>query len=55
MALDTHTYTDDTGTERCDNCKDPADDCVCACTTCGDAVEECACDDGPAYPAVWTE
>lgn len=53
MALDT--YADDNGTERCDNCNETTDDCVCRCVECGDAVEECACSEGPAYPAVWSE
>lgn len=46
------TYTDDDGTERCDNCGEPTDECVCYCVECGDHVTECACDDGPTYPAV---
>ena len=47
------TYTDDDGTERCDNCDETAGgDCVCCCAECGDHVTECACEDGPTYPAV---
>ncbi len=46
------TYVDDEGNERCDNCDEEVNECVCACAVCGDAVAECSCDEGPAYPAV---
>lgn len=46
------TYTDSFGVERCDNCGETTDECVCACVECGDAVADCACDEGPSYPAV---
>jgi hypothetical protein len=49
------TYTDDNGDERCDNCGDTTQECVCACSECGDGVAECACDEGPTYPAVYRE
>lgn len=45
-------YTDADGVERCGNCNDTMDECVCACSDCGDHVTECACDDGPSYPTV---
>ncbi len=45
-------YTDANGDERCDNCGDLAQECVCACSDCGDHVTECSCDEGPTYPAV---
>ena len=50
MALETH--TDDYGDERCDNCNETTDECVCACDECGDQVAECACEEGPTYPDV---
>lgn len=45
------TYTDNDGAERCDNCNETVDECVCACVVCDDPVMECACDEGPTYPA----
>lgn len=48
-------YTDADGVERCENCRETAGDCVCCCSECGDHVTECACEEGPVYPAVWTE
>lgn len=45
------TYTDDQDAERCDNCGELVDECVCRCVECGDALDECACDEGPTYPA----
>lgn len=49
------TYTDAEGDERCDNCDATVNECVCCCVRCGDGVAECSCDEGPTYPAVWSE
>lgn len=36
------TYIDDDGTERCDNCDEPVDECECRCPDCGDRIHtEC--------------
>lgn len=46
------TYEEADGVQRCDNCSETVEECVCACVECGDHVSECACEEGPLYPAV---
>ena len=41
-------YTDEDDLERCDDCDEAIDDCVCACDVCGDRPFECACGYDPA-------
>lgn len=36
------TYTDEDGTERCDECDEPTEDCTCTCDITGEQINECA-------------